>query len=95
VFEVGNKRGRFKAAETLEEILERSVGKAFATRKRIRNIVSRMSFPRIDDTITPEQFVVGGRSDLAADRSYKMPSGLLSAICCRTLVCRNTGISTY
>src|SRR5258708_8157790 len=69
VFEVGNKRGNFKAAETIKEVLKGSVEKASATRKRIKNIVSRMSFPRIDDTIAPEQFVEGGRSDLD-DRSF-------------------------
>ncbi len=65
VFEVGdNRKAKLKPADTIEQILERTVGKASTTRKRIRKIVSRMSFPRIDDTITPEQFVEGARSDL-------------------------------
>jgi hypothetical protein len=69
VFEVGTKRGNFKASESIEKIIERSVGSEFATRKRIKNIVSRVSFPRIDDTIMPDQFTEAARLDLD-DRSF-------------------------
>jgi hypothetical protein len=70
VFEVGRKGGgTFKAADTIEEIIERSIGKEFASRKRIKNIVSRLSFPRMDDTLEPDEFVEGARLELS-DRSF-------------------------
>jgi hypothetical protein len=64
VFEIGAKKGKFKPEEVIERTIERSIGKSFATRKRVKSVVSRLSFPRIGDTIPVDQFVEGARLDL-------------------------------
>ncbi|WP_457492218.1 hypothetical protein [Tardiphaga sp. P5_C7] len=63
VFEVG-KGGKNKRAETVEEIIERALGKAAATKKRVKSIMSHLSFARIEDTMSPADFTEGARMDL-------------------------------
>jgi hypothetical protein len=65
VFEVGGQgRAHVSQEEDLERILERSLGRAQVTRKRIKRLISSMSFPRVEDDMTPDQLTAGARGDL-------------------------------
>jgi hypothetical protein len=65
IFEVGGiGKAKLSKQEELEQALERSLGRSVITRKRINRIISSMSFPRVEDDMTPDQLTQSARGDL-------------------------------
>jgi hypothetical protein len=65
IFEVGGtKKRRLSKSEELEQIVERTLGDSAATRRRIKRLVSSMSFPRVEDDMSANQLTESAKSDL-------------------------------
>lgn len=69
IFEMGNAPGKKRPSnrDEIEEVLERTLGRSAASRKRVKAITSRMSFPRVEEDMTPAQLTQGARDDLDDD----------------------------
>jgi len=85
----GGKR-RHSNRDDIERIVERALGQSAASRKLLKKLTSRMSFPRIEDELSPDQLTQGARDDLDDDHfvheaiksaistlvpSYRLPPG--------------------
>ena len=65
IMEVGGvKKKKLSKEEEFEQILERTLGRSVATRKRINRMISSISFPRVEDDMTPDQLTESARGDL-------------------------------
>lgn len=70
IFEVGGLRGkqRHSNRDDIEQVIERALGRSAASRKRLTKIMSRMSFPRVEDDVRPDELTQGARDDLDDNR---------------------------
>lgn len=65
VFEIATLgKRRMKRRENIEQLLERTLGRSAATRKRVNRIMTKMSFPRIEDDISAFDLAEAARKDL-------------------------------
>jgi hypothetical protein len=68
IFEIGGMtKKRLSKSEELEQIVERALGASVATRRRIKRLVSSMSFPRVEDDMPANQLTGSASNDLDDD----------------------------